>query len=323
MRAVGLSRYGGPEVLGLVELPDPQPTSEQVRIRVHAAGVNSADVVLRTGALASWYEGLTPPFVPGMDVAGVIDEIGDGVDPGFGLRPGQAVTGVVDNIGSHGGYSELVCLPAASVIPMPDGATFAQGASFLMNALTARCSLDALGLPAGATVLVAGAAGAAGAVGGYAVALAASDGLRPVALASATDEQFVRKVGGDEIIPRGGNAAERVRALVPAGVDAVIDAAGLGEQILPAVRDGGVVIALRPWSDVCPGRGIRIVQVNVRDRVTDRDAIAVLGEQASVGVLPLRVANMLPASEAGAAHMLLEAGGLRGRVVLDLEQMDS
>jgi NADPH:quinone reductase len=144
MKAIGLFEYGGPEVLRLVELPEPDARGGEVRVKVRAAAINPADVMLREGLLRASYEGIEPPFVPGMEVAGTIDEVGEGVSEAAGVALAEDVVGFVDNNGRHGGYSEYVVLPAASVTRMPAGATFAQAASFLMNALTARTALDVL-----------------------------------------------------------------------------------------------------------------------------------------------------------------------------------
>lgn len=317
MRAIGLFSYGGPEVLQQVNLPDPHPSSGQVRVKVRAAGINPVDEMVRAGDLAAWFGQTPPPFVPGMDIAGTIDEIGDDIDPAFGVGLGQDVVGIVDNFGSYGGYSEYVCLPAASVIPMPTGATFPEAASFLMNALTARNALDNLKLPKGSTVLV---TGAAGAVGAYTVALAHDEGLRVVAVASPEDESFLRTQGASVFVLRSDELARRVREQVPKGVDAVVDAARLLTQITPAVRDEGMVIVLRPVEDKALERGIRTKFVNVRDRATDHAAIARIGQQVSSGLLPMRVAAVFPASEAEAAHRRLAEGHLRGRIVLDFDQ---
>jgi NADPH2:quinone reductase len=312
MKAIGLIVYGGPEVLHVVELPDPHPGVGAVRVRVEAAAVNPADVMLRDGSLAEWYEGLERPYVPGMDVAGRIDELGPDVDPGLGVRVGQAVVGVVDNSGSHGGYSEYVVLPAASVTAAPAGADVEHAASFLMNALTARNALDALALRAGATVLV---TGAGGAVGGYAVPLAHADGLRVIAVASTSDERDVRGLGADEFVSRDEDVAARVQDLAPGGVDAVIDAAGMYAAIVPAIRDGGRLIDRRFWNGQ-PERGITVDQVSVRDRATDNAAIVRLRQQVEAGLLPMRVVQTFPAASAAEAHRRLDAGGLRGRIVL-------
>lgn len=320
MYAVGLNSYGGPEVLQWLELPDPQPAPGQVRIKVSAAGVNPVDVMLRDGLLAEWYAQAPKPYVPGMDIAGTIDALGGDLDPQLGLAVGQAVVGVVDNFGSYGGYSQYVCLPAASVLARPAGASFPAAASFLMNALTARNALDTLALPPGASVLV---TGAAGAVGTYALALGASEGLRMIALASAADEAFLRANGASDVVPRGDDAATRVRQAIADGVDAVVDAACLGRQVAPAVRDGGLIITLRPGNIEGLARGVQSVFVNVRTRVTDHAAIHRLGEQVSSGLLALRVAATFPATQAEEAHRLFDRGGLRGRVVLDFDAATS
>ena len=319
MYAVGLNNYGGPEVLHLMKLPDPHPDPGQVRMRVQSAGIIPVDVMVRDGSLADFFVGLQPPFVPGMDISGTIDEVGDGHDPEFGLAVGQKVVGVVNNRGSYGGYSQYVCLPAASVIPVPADATFPGAASFLMNALTARNALDTLRLPPGSTVLV---TGAAGAVGAYTVALANHEGLRVVAIAELKDEVFLRAVGATDFIARGDDVARRVRRSLAAGVDGVADAAGLREQIVPAVRDGGTVIILRSWKDDGLERGILSVFVNVRDRVTDHTAIARLGRQVSDGLLSMRVASIFPAADAATAHRELAKGGLRGRIILNFDGLE-
>lgn len=249
MLAIGLNNYGGPEVLHPVELPDPQPGSGQVRVKVKAAGINPVDVMVREGALAALYAELDPPFVPGMDIAGTIDMIGEDLDEDFGFMVGQKIVGMVDNHGSYGGYSEYVCLPAASVIPLPSDTSFPEAASFLMNALTARNALDALKLELGSKVLV---PGAAGAVGTFTTALANDEGLRVVAIANPDDESFLRSVGVTDFIPRGTDTVQHVRDAFPGGVDAVVDAAGYtNKSHLPFVimeRSSPCVTAKNPSS---------------------------------------------------------------------------
>ncbi|NII10962.1 NADP-dependent oxidoreductase [Oleiagrimonas sp. C23AA] len=316
MYAIGLENYGGPDVLHRVELADPQPLAGQVRVKVKAAAINPVDVMVREGELSALFKSLEPPFVPGMDIAGHIDALGDDVDPALGLEQGMAVVGVVDNQGGYGGYSEYVCLPAASVIPAPPGVPLAKAASFLMNALTARNALDTLDLPAGSQLLV---TGAAGAVGTFTVALAREAGLNVVAIASAQDEPYLRSMGVDHFVARGDDAAQRMRDMIPAGVDAVVDTAGLLERIAPAVRDDGTIIALRFVQPTTLERGVRLIFVNVRERVTDHASIARLGEQVKNGLLPLRVAGEFPADQAAQAHRRFDAGGLRGRLVLTFD----
>ncbi|MER6976439.1 NADP-dependent oxidoreductase [Streptomyces carpinensis] len=310
MKAIGLTTYGGPDVLHPVELDLPTPGPGEVRVKVRAAGVNPADAMLRDGSLADWYQGLEPPFIPGMDVAGTIDATGP--DLTAPLAVGDEVVGIVDNRGRHGGYSEYVVLPTASVTPKPRHATWEEAASFLMNALTARVALDARDLPAGATLLV---TGAAGAVGGYAVQLACADGLRVIAVASRQDESAVRGFGAHEFIDRDEVVTQRVLDLAPGGVDGLVDTAMLHDAITPTVRDGGQIAVLRFWNGT-PGRGITVHPINVRNHATDRQTITGLRKLVESGALALRVAGTFPADQAPQAHRQLDKGGLRGRIVL-------
>ena len=160
MRAIGFDTYGGPEVLHEVELPDPRPGPGEILVRVDAAGVAPVDAMARSGGLAALYEGVAPPYVPGMDVCGVVEEVGEGASGGQeNLAVGARVVAFVAFSGSRGGYSEAVVVPAVSAVRAPANATPSEAVAFLLNALTARNSLDALALPPGATVLVTGAAG--------------------------------------------------------------------------------------------------------------------------------------------------------------------
>ncbi|GAA4552659.1 NADP-dependent oxidoreductase [Pseudonocardia xishanensis] len=312
MKAYGLENYGGPEVMHEVTLPEEHAGAGQVRIRVAAAGVNPADTQVRDGSLADFFRGMTPPYVPGMDVAGTVDDVGDGVE---GISAGDAVVGLVANSGSYGGYSEYVVLPAASVTAAPKGAGSAEAASWLMNALTARCALDVLALQPGSTLLV---TGAPGAFGGYVTQLAAAEGLRVLAVGRRSDAELLRGFGADVILAAGDDLVERVRREVPDGVDGLADGAALHGAVAPALGDGGRLATVRGWTGD-PGPGRTVVPVNVRDRAEDHAAIERLREQVEAGELAMRVARVLPAAEVVEAHRLLDAGGLRGRVVLDFE----
>ena len=300
MRAIGFDTYGGPEVLHEVELPDPRPGPGEILVRVDAAGVAPVDAMARSGGLAALYEGITPPYVPGMDVCGVVEEVGEGASGGQeNLAVGARVVAFVAFSGSRGGYSEAVVVPAVSAVRAPANATPSEAVAFLLNALTARNSLDALALPPGATVLV---TGAAGSVGGYITQLAYAEGLHVIALAGAGDESLVRGFGA--------------RALAPDGVDAVADTAQIAVDLLGAVRDGGRVSILRPVSQDDPGRGITLLPLTVRKRATDQAAMAGLRDLIESRTLSIRLGPVLPASQAAEAHRLLEAGGQRGRIVL-------
>ncbi len=309
MRAVGINRFGGPEVLEVVELPVDDPGEGEVRVRVAAAAVNPTDAVLRAGFRGEMYDGVERPLVPGMELAGVVDAVG----PGNGWKVGDEVVAiVVPGPRGRGAQAEEVVVPAASVAPLPAGASFAEGATLPMNGLTARIALDLLGLSPGETLAV---TGAAGAVGGYTIELGKLEGLRVLGDASEADRDLVAGLGADVVVPRGDDVASAIREACPDGVDGLVDAALLNQKILPAVRDGGRIAAVRPFQGETE-RGITAHLVLVAEHAKDSQALAELSRLAGEGSLTLRVARTFPPEEAAEAHRSLEAGGVRGRNVI-------
>ena len=212
-----------------------------------------------------------------------------------------------------GRYADQVVVPDASVLRLPDDVDFPAGSTFVMNALTARLLLEKLGLTAGQTLAV---TGAAGAFGGYVVQMARTDGLKVVADAKESDEELVRSLGADVVVRRGDDVAANIRAEIPEGVDGLVDGSVQAEQVVPAVKDGGVIGSIRGWSGDLE-RGITVKPVLVYDSVERGDLVKGLEQQLADGVYTLRVAKVLPAEQAEEAHRLLEAGGVRGRLVLD------
>ncbi|MFF8911467.1 zinc-binding dehydrogenase [Streptomyces olivaceoviridis] len=174
-------------------------------------------------------------------------------------------------------------------------------------------ALDLLDLPAGATVAV---TGAAGAVGGSAVQLAKADGYRVIADAAPKDEQLVKNLGADVVLPRGTEFPDLVRQEVPGGVDGLIDTAGIAGQALRVVRDGGRAASSSMASANTGERGITTQNTFVPHYARERAKLVRIQQLAEEGRLVPRVARTLPAEEAAVAHRLLDAGGLRGRVVL-------
>ncbi|MGI5122331.1 NADP-dependent oxidoreductase [Marinactinospora thermotolerans] len=309
-----MSEFGGPEALREFDVPERHAGPKEVRIRVRAAAVNPTDTLTRSGARAEDLRKNPPPYVPGMDAAGVVEEIGPEVSADYGV--GDHVMAIVVPDGSHGAYSESIVVPADSVARVPHGASDAEAATLPMNGLTARRALDLLDLPPGATLAV---TGAAGAFGGYVVQLAKADGLRVVADAKPEDEELVRALGADIVVARGDDVAERIRAAVPEGVDGLADGAVQDGLVTAAVRDGGGVATVRGYrgDDAALARGISFHPVWVVDYQHARERLDRLREQAEKGVLTLRVAQVLPAAQAPQAHRRLEAGGVRGRLVLE------
>jgi NADPH2:quinone reductase len=311
MRAVGVNTYGGPEALEVVELPDPVAGPGQILIRVHAAAVNPTDTYVRNGDRAEMQSKDPFPYVPGMDAAGVVAAIGP--DTVTDLKVGDAVMAMVLPSGSHGGYSQYLALPARSVTRAPKGSTHGEAASLPMNGLTAQLTLDLLDLAPGNTLAV---TGAAGAYGGYVVQLAVAAGLRVIADASEADRALVESLGADVVVARGPDVADRILEHCPGGVDAVADGSVQNEQLFPCVRDGGGFATVRGFSAEAP-RHITIHPVWVRSYIEAWEKLDRLRELAEAGQINLRVAATFPAEKASEAHALLEAGGVRGRLIIE------
>ncbi|MFJ8028206.1 NADP-dependent oxidoreductase [Streptomyces sp. NPDC096311] len=309
MKAVGLTEFGGPEVLRVLELPAPEAGPGEIRIRVHAAAVNPIDTMVRRGT--AFVSDAEPPYVPGMDAAGVIEQIGEGVDTDLSI--GDHVMAVAVISGTHGAYAEHLVVPAESVVRTPAGLTDIQAATLPMNGLTARMALDLLSLPTGSTIAV---TGAAGAVGAYAVQLAKADGHRVIADAAPKDEQLVKDLGADLVLPRGTDYAQLVREEVPDGVDGLLDTAGIVEPTSHAVRDNGRIASSVHRIKGSAERGIVTQTTFVPQYAREHAKLDRLRQLAEEGRLTPRVAQTLAAEQAPEAHRLLEAGGLRGRIVL-------
>jgi NADPH:quinone reductase len=290
MHVAEVPAFGGPEVLQLAERPDPTPAPGEVVVRIGAANVNPTDLATRAGVHSP--PGLALPYVPGWDLAGTVD--------------GERVVGMIPfgRIGGRvGAYAEAAAVDPEWLAPLPDGVDDVTAATLPLNALTARQGLDLIAAPAGATILV---TGATGAVGGFATQLAVRDGLRVVALASTRDEDWVASLGADEVLPRGTDLA-RIGT-----VDAVFDGIPLGPESTASLRDGRTAVFTRP-PRAEPERGMRFETVLVQP---DPDMLRALAEDLAAGRLLTRIAEVVSLAEASRAHALNEAGGLRGKVVL-------
>jgi NADPH2:quinone reductase len=310
MRAVGAMTYGGPEVLKVVDVPEQHAGPKQVRVRVHAAAVNPTDSFVRNGARAEQQKVDPPPYVPGMDAAGVVDEVGEGVSTG--IRVGNAVIAMVIPKGSHGAYREQIVLDERAVVRAPSGTTHVQACTLPMNGLTAQRSLDLLGLSRGQTLAV---TGAAGAYGGYVIQLAKAAGLTVIADASEADEKLIASLGADIVVRRGDDVATRILSHFPQGVDGLADGAVLNEKVVQAVRDGGAFTAVRGFKGGGQ-RGIRFTTTWVREYDREFEKLERLRQLVEDGTLTLRVADTYPPEQAGEAQRRLDAGGTRGRLVI-------
>lgn len=309
MRAVRFSTYGPPSVLEVAEVPPPHAGPGQIRVAVRASGVTPADGYFRSGRFRDWIP-LTLPHVLGVDAAGVVDEVGDGVTT---VRPGDEVFGAVDYLHGGGANAEYAVLVAWA--PKPAALTWAQAGGAAGNIETATRTLDRLGVKDGTTLLIEGAAGGVGTTA-IQLALARARGATVIGTASANNHDFLASLGA---LPTtyGPGLAERVRTLAPHGVDVVLDCAGSGS--LPALVD---LVA-------GPDRVVSVADINAaahgvhlsRGSGPGADSpsfqgLVVAGELAEQGRFTVPVAAVFTFEEAAAAHELSESRHPRGKIVL-------
>jgi len=297
MRAAVYSRTGDPrEVLSVADVEEPHAGAGEIRLAVRAAGVNPVDWKIVGGLM-----GGSPdrPKVPGIDAAGVVDEVGDGVT---GVQVGDAVFGHA----ATGSAAEYAVLSAWA--PKPDGVPFVVAGGLPVVGETAVRVLDLLGLSAGQTVVVDGASGGVGVV---TVQVALSRGLRVIGTAGEANQDFVRSLGALPV-PHGAGLAERVRKLAPDGVDGGIDTAGRGSvrDLVELTGDPSRVVTIADFAagelgvQVTTGgggQGPRLEQV---------------AELLAAGRLDLPVAATYPLERIGEAYAESRAGHVRGKLVL-------
>jgi len=297
IKAVRFSQFGGPEVLEIVDLPDPHPGPGQVRIAVRAAGVNPSDWKKRKGLM----DGELPQTM-GHEAAGAVDELGAGVaDVAIGDR--------VFGFSAEGaGQAELAVL--SYYAPIPPSLDFPGAAALPAAIETATRALDQLGVGSGSTLLI---NGASGSVGSAAVQLAVVRGARVIGTASPANHEYLRSLGA-EPVAYGEGLVERVRALAPDGVDAALDVAGSG--VLPELIElaGGPehVVTIADFG----GAQEHGVTFSSGDAGRAVHALVEIGELIESGRFSLPVAQTFPLAEIAAAHRVSEDGHVRGKLVL-------
>ncbi|MFI5659563.1 NADP-dependent oxidoreductase [Streptomyces sp. NPDC051684] len=308
MKAISYRSYGGPEVLEYGEVRDPKVGPDSVLVKVRAAAVNPVDRHCRAGHLDALLDPVFP-VIPGWDVSGVV------VQPGVAVTefaPGDEVIGYVrEDFLSRGTFAEYVAAPVRTLARKPRNLTFEEAAGLPLAGLTAYQVLTGgLEVKEGDVVLV---HAAAGGVGSFAVQLARHFGARVIGTASERNHEYVRELGG-EPVAYGDGLAERVRALVPEGVDAAFDTVG-GETLrvsaellapggrLASIADGDVI-----------GLGGRYCWVR-----PDAADLNRLSELAEADVVTVHVDEALPLEEAARAHELSETGRTRGKVVVTVD----
>ncbi|MFJ9947581.1 NADP-dependent oxidoreductase [Kitasatospora sp. NPDC091207] len=304
MKAIAIRRYGGPEVVEYLDLPDPKVGPDSVLVEVRAAGVNPVDWKVREGALAGLLDAHFP-LVMGWDAAGVVRAVGGGVTE---FAPGDEVYGYVrkDSV-EHGTYAELVAAPVRTLARKPAALDWARSGGLPLAGLTALQGLRALRVKAGDTVLV---HAAAGGVGHLAVQIAAARGARVIGTAGARNHDYLRGLGA-EPVAHGEGLAERVRALAPGGVDAALDLVGGAALDVSAalVADPSRIASVADYR--VKALGGHYVWVR-----PDAAGLAELAALADEGRLTVTVASTFPLAQAGSAQALSAEGRTRGKIVL-------
>jgi NADPH:quinone reductase-like Zn-dependent oxidoreductase len=342
VKAILIARYGPPEVLAYREVPDPAPRAGEIRIRVRAATVNRVlDVAFRGGKQVQ--DGIVLPVIPGVDCAGVVDRVGEGVTrwrvgdrvAATGVMPldicpedGKGYTGTRGMMGVRrpGGFAELVVVPAAVATAVPEGLSFHEAAVIMRHAPTAwKLLFDCAQLQRGETILILGAGGNLGSIG----------------------IQIARNVIGACVIAAAGSR-ERIRLALSLGADHGIDygTSELRQAVMQITGGKGVDVLydnvahpdILPGAFRCLGRGGRMVTAGAHAGPVVpldmshlyRNDITIRGTHgsnhadrpkcfaaAAAGQIKAQIARVMPLSQAAAAHRLVESGEEPGKIVLD------
>jgi NADPH:quinone reductase-like Zn-dependent oxidoreductase len=305
MKAVVLTRHGGPETLRYGEAPDPTPGAGEIVVDIHAASVNAADCKVRQGAGS--YSNIKFPHILGRDFSGVVAAVGAGVSD---LAVGDAVFGVTHQR-DDGAYAEKIAIKAEIVAKKPDRLGHVEAAALALTSLTALWALeDTAKLKAGETILI---QGGAGGVAGFAILLAKHIGAHVITTASAKNHDYVRGLGADRVIDY--NAEDFTTAV--SGCDVVFDTVG-GEVRAGSyrvLRPGGrlVWIAPAPEGFTVPRSDVETLRPAVtRDRAHLERMLALLDQGA---VRPPAITRYKLA-DAAEAHRASESRHLQGKLVL-------
>jgi NADPH:quinone reductase-like Zn-dependent oxidoreductase len=299
-KAIQFSQFGPPDVLELVEVPEPQAGPGQVRLVVRAVGVNPLEYKMRSGARK-----LELPAGLGFELAGVVDQLGAGVSD---FAVGDELLGYSQTPS----YAELALADPVALVRKPAGLDWEHAGAIPVGARTAYTVLELLDLRPGETLLMHAAAGGVGIV---ATQMALARGARVIGTASEDNHEFLRSIGV-EPVRYGDGLAELLRAIAPDGVDAVFDASGRGELPLSIELAGGpervITIAAYDAADY----GVLFAGPDQAAKIDPRVPFAQGAALVADGTLELPIWKTYPLADAAAAHAESERGHLRGKIIL-------
>jgi NADPH2:quinone reductase len=320
MKAIRVQHTGGPEVMELVEVPEPQPKSSEALVRIAVAGVNSIDGHIRDGSLRA-----VLPFIPGQEGAGVVTAIGAQVRT---VKVGDRVAWS----GALGSYAQYVTSPEEHLVPVPQSISDEQAAAAMIHGLTAHYLVnDAYKLKSGETALI---HAAAGGVGLLLVQMAHAVGARVIGTASSKEKaELARAAGADEIIvfTRQDFEAEVLRLTDNKGVDVVFDGVGKAtfEKNLNVMRHRGMLVLygmssgpvpLVDWAKMSEKGSLYMARTTLAHFTATRAELLArtraLFAMIAEGKLNLRIAKTYPLAEAPQAHRDMEARKIVGKLLL-------
>lgn len=316
MRAILVTTFGGPDVLQLASVPSPVAAPGHVRVAVRAAGVNPVDAGNRSDG--SW-AGVRTPWIPGYDVAGVVEEVGAGVS---GEWIGRRIMAMTPFPKGGGAYAEFVTVPIGSIAELGAHIGFTAAAAVPLAGGTADSILDRLHLAAGDSLLV---LGASGGVGSFLVQLARDAGVRVVAVSSKRHHAWLTTFGSWLNADRADtDVLEHIRTALPEGIDAMADLVGgqVSQKFLGLVRDGGQIAAIATPNldlDSLLDRNITLHGVLVRNNGDQTRRLSALIDR---GVIRSHVTATFPLTQAADAHRLLDGGGPGGKIVLEIDHQE-
>jgi NADPH:quinone reductase-like Zn-dependent oxidoreductase len=309
MKAVVIHEYGGPEVLKFEDVPRPEPTDNQLLVRVIAAGVNPVDGMIRSGMFAK--ERRAFPIILGGDIAGVVEKVGSKITK---LKTGDPVFAYV-SLDNSGGYAQYALVTEREATPKPKSLTYVEAAAVPIVAMTAwQALIDTANLKSGQTVLI---HGGSGGVGSFAIQIAKARGAKVIATASTANQSLLKELGADVAIDYTKQKFEDIAK----DVDVVLDSIGRDTlaRSYDVVKKGGIIVSIvaRPDPAELEEHGIRGAALSVEPNSQELAEIGKLIDDKKIKVI---VSQTFALSDAAKAQEQVATGHTRGKIVLKVAE---
>jgi NADPH:quinone reductase-like Zn-dependent oxidoreductase len=310
MKAIVIHEYGGPEVLKYEDVPRPEPKDDQILVRVIAAGVNPVDEAGRSERSAKFF-GITLPFIPGYDVAGIVEKTGRKITK---FKTGDSVYAYL-SLTDGGGYADYAVATEVEAAPKAKSISFVEAAGVPVVALTAwQALIDTAKLSAGQTVLI---HGGSGGVGSFAIQIAKARGAKVIATASTANQDFLKQLGADVAIDYTKTKFEDVAK----NVDVVLDSVGKDTlaRSYGVVKKGGFIVTLVARIDQAEldKHGIRGASLGVEPDSNELTEIGKLIDEKKIKVI---ISQTFPLADAVKAQEQIATGHTRGKIVLKVAE---